>query len=119
MKIAVTSQNRQTVTNHAGRCRKFWVYETEYADVVGKRLVELPEEQHFHDAFPPSLHGINVLITGGLAGSFRYYLKQQGVQAVATQESDPDRAVTAWLNGTLDEMPPFGSLGGCCTAAHA
>ena len=119
MKIAVTSENRQTVTNHAGRCRKFWVYETEYADVVGKHLVELPGEQHFHDAFPSSLRDINVLITGGLAGSLRYYLKQQGVQAVATQESDPDRAVTAWLNGTLDEMPPFGSLGGCCTAAHA
>ncbi len=25
MKIAVASQNRKTVTAHAGKCRKFWL----------------------------------------------------------------------------------------------
>jgi hypothetical protein len=32
MKIAVTSQNRKTITSHAGKCRKFWVYEVEDAE---------------------------------------------------------------------------------------
>ena len=27
MQIAVTSQNRKTVTEHAGKCRKFWIYD--------------------------------------------------------------------------------------------
>lgn len=28
LRFAVTSQNRKTITEHAGKCRKFWVYET-------------------------------------------------------------------------------------------
>ncbi len=27
MKIAVTSQNRKTITDHAGKCRKFWLFD--------------------------------------------------------------------------------------------
>ncbi len=29
MRIAVTSQNRKTVTGNAGRCRRFWLYDIE------------------------------------------------------------------------------------------
>lgn len=118
MKIAVTSQNRATVTGHAGQCRKFWIYETEYAEVVKKRLVELAVEQGFQDAPPPPLDDINVLISGGMASAMRYRLKQRCIQAVTTMESDPDRAVAAWLNGTLDEMPPFGHIGQLCDEAR-
>ena len=45
MKIAVTSQNRRTITEHAGKCRKFWVYDIEQGQVTGKTLLELPIEQ--------------------------------------------------------------------------
>jgi predicted Fe-Mo cluster-binding NifX family protein len=108
MKIAVTSENRSTVTDHAGRCAHFWVYQTEYADVVDKHLVELPAGQNFHALdLPPPLRDINVLITGGIARELRYRMKQMAIQAVATPETDPDRAVNAWLNGTLSEMPPL------------
>lgn len=118
MKIAVTSQNRATVTDHAGQCRKFWIYETEYADVVEKHLLELAVGQGFHDALPQPLDDINVLISGGMASAMRYRLKQQGIQAITTLESDPDRAVSAWLNGTLDELPPFGHIGRLCNEAR-
>lgn len=111
MKIAVTSQNRTTVTDHTGQCRKFWIFQTEFADVVEKHLVELPVRQRLPGALPHPLDDINVLITGGMANAFRYHLKQRGIQAVSTQESDPERAVTAWLNGTLDEMPPLSHIG--------
>ncbi len=108
MKIAVTCENSNTVSDHAGRCRRFWVYQTEYADVVAKRLVELPDDQSFHAVgVPPPLHDINVLISGGMASELRYRLKQQAIQAVSTPERDPDRAVAAWLNGTLSELPPL------------
>lgn len=110
MKIAVTSQDSETVTDHAGRCRTFWVYDTEFAEIRGKQLLELGET--FRDALPGALDDINVLITGGLAGAMRYRLKQQGIQAVATLERDPDRAVASWLDGTLDEIPPLSHLGG-------
>lgn len=106
MKIAVTSQNRKTVTDHAGRCRKFWIYQTDYAEVVDKLLVEVPAEDSFQHAIPVPLQDINVLITGGLAAPLRDFLLQHSIQAVATQETDPDRAVREWLNGALEEMPP-------------
>jgi len=118
MKIAVTSQNRTTVTDHAGQCRKFWIFETEFADVVEKHLVELPLRHRLKDALPHPLDDINVLITGGMASAMRYHLKQRGIQAVSTQESDPERAVAAWLNGTLDEMPPPNHIGQSFTDRH-
>ncbi len=119
MKIAVTSQNRATVTDHAGQCRTFWVYETEYAEVVDKRLVELAAGQRFQDALPRPLEDVHVLISGGMASAMRYRLKQLGIQAVTTLEHDPDRAVAAWLNGTLSELPPFGHIGRLCSETCA
>jgi predicted Fe-Mo cluster-binding NifX family protein len=50
MKIAITSQNRKTITGHAGKCRKFWVYEIENNQVLGRSLLELPMEQSFHES---------------------------------------------------------------------
>ncbi len=111
MKIAVTSQNRTTVTDHAGQCRNFWIFETEYADVLEKHLVELPVRKRSQGSLSHLLDDVNVLITGGMASALRYHLKQRGIQAVSTLESDPERAVTAWLNGTLDEMPPLNQIG--------
>jgi predicted Fe-Mo cluster-binding NifX family protein len=108
MKIAVTSQNRKTVTGHAGKCRKFWVYEVEGSTVKAKNLLELPIEQSLHasghDA-PHPLDDMNVLIAGGMGQGLQFRLKQKGIQALSTAEIDPDRAVEAWLDGTLEEVP--------------
>ena len=126
MKIAVTSQDQISITQHAGRCTCFWVYEIEHADIVTKQLVELPENSRFHNVSPsPLLNDINVLITGGMASELRYCLKQQAIQSVITRESNPERAVRAWLNGTLEELTPVARLGtyqehaGESTSAHA
>jgi predicted Fe-Mo cluster-binding NifX family protein len=45
MKIAVTSQDRRTVTPHAGMCRRFRVYEIEGPAVLGRERLELPKER--------------------------------------------------------------------------
>ena len=52
MKIAVASQNRRTITEHAGKCRKFWIYETEQDKIVRKELLELPRNNPFTTARP-------------------------------------------------------------------
>lgn len=108
MKIAVTSQNGTTLSDHAGQCSTFWIYHAEYADVADKKRINLPQGEDLRRKdLPKPLRGINVLITGGISEHLRYRLKQQAVQVIATLETDPDRAVQAWLNGTLDEIPPF------------
>ncbi len=114
MKIVVTSQNRKTVTGHAGKCRKFWIYDVSNGNVNDKRLLELPIEQTFHESHGAGRHpldDINVLITAGMGDGLQRRLKQMGIMAVATAETDPERAVADWLNGTLKELPPGMSHG--------
>jgi len=114
MKIAITSQNRKTITEHAGMCRKFWVYEVQDQFVVGKSLVELEKEQSFHEvahadkAAPHPLDGISLLIAGGAGQGLKNRLAQRGVQVVVTTVTDPDQAVVDWLKGelALSSQPP-------------
>ena len=109
MKIAVTSQNRKTVTGHAGKCRKFWVYEVDGRQVQGKTLLELPIEQSFHESHGGGAHpldSVNALISGGMGSGLQHRLHVRGIEAMVTDETDPDRAVDAYLRGELKTLPP-------------
>lgn len=108
MQIAVTSQNRKNVTEHAGKCRKFWLYDVEKGAVTDKHLVELPIEDSFHarqHSMADELAGINVLITGSMGNGLYHKLMQRGILSVITLEEDPDSAVSAFLENTLDRLP--------------
>ncbi len=108
MKIAVASQNRRDITDHTGRCRKFWVYEIESETIVHKELLELPKEQSFHDSSPhdPSaLDDVQVLIAGGLGAGLLRRLENKNIEALITTEINPDKAVEDYLKGTLVTLP--------------
>jgi len=108
MKIAVASQNRREITEHAGRCRKFWIYEIESGTIASKELLELPKEQCFHNSSPhdPSpLDSMQVLIVGGMGMGLVHRLESMSIEAIITTETDPDKAVDAYLNGILDTKP--------------
>jgi predicted Fe-Mo cluster-binding NifX family protein len=104
MKIAVTSQDRKTITEHAGKCRKFWIYEIDGKTVVKKTMLELAKEQSFHEshgAGPHPLDGIKVLISGGAGQGLIRRLDNMGIQGLVTAETEPDSAVAHFLSGTL------------------
>ncbi|MFO1392743.1 MAG: NifB/NifX family molybdenum-iron cluster-binding protein [Steroidobacteraceae bacterium] len=104
MKIAVTSQNRRDITEHAGRCRNFWVYDVDDGIILDSTLVELPKESSYHDSSPHAPHpldGVEVLIAGGMGEGLRTRLAHRGIEALVTTERDPERAVKAWLAGCL------------------
>ena len=108
MKIAVTSQNRRTINEHAGKCRKFWVYDIEQGQVMGKTLLELPIEQSLHESSlqePHPLDTVQVLITAGMGPGLQRRLAAKGITALMTAETDPDQAVAAYLQGTLIAGP--------------
>jgi predicted Fe-Mo cluster-binding NifX family protein len=108
MQIAVTSQNRKTITEHAGKCRKFWIYDVEKGVLTGKRLVELAIEQSLHAShhqLAEPLGSINVLISGGMGPGLHGRLMQSGILPVITVEDDPDVAVAAFLNNDLLRLP--------------
>lgn len=71
--------------------------------------MELPLEQSFHESehdTPHPLDDVNVMISGGMGMGLQARLKQKGILAVATAETDLEHAVAAWLAGTLVELPP-------------
>lgn len=110
MKIAVASQNRREVTGHTGRCRKFWIYDiSTQGEVLGRQLLELAKSQSFHESSPHDRHplqGVQVLISGGMGQGMHRRLAAMGIEAAATCQTDPDVAVRAWLDGTLDSVAP-------------
>jgi len=59
MKIAVTSQNRRDITEHAGRCRNFWVFDVDDGVILDSSLLELPKEASFHDSSPHAAHPLD------------------------------------------------------------
>lgn len=120
MQIAVTSQNRKNITEHAGKCRKFWIYQVEQGQVAGKQLLELPIEQSLHanhHELAGPLAGINVLITGSVGSGLQHRLRQSGILAIVTPEEDPDTAVTAFLEARLEQLPA-GCHSGCDGHEH-
>jgi predicted Fe-Mo cluster-binding NifX family protein len=108
MKIAVTSQNRRTVTDHAGVCRKFWVYDIPGETAIDKQLLELTREQAFRNAESGASHpldGVQVVITGGTGPGLVRRLAERGMGCVITNETDPDTAARAFARGALVEKP--------------
>jgi len=109
MKIAITSQNRHEITGHAGKCRNFWIYdiaEDPQPAVENKKLLELSKEQSLHEHSkeePHPLDVVKVLITGGMGDGMLRKLAQKGIRGIMTEETDPDKAIAAFLDGSLVE----------------
>lgn len=111
MRIAVTSQNYRTVTGHAGRARRFIVFEAggqEPPREVERLDLDTGMAIHGfdHRAAHP-LDSMNALITGGAGAGFIQHLAARGVLVVATQESDPGMAVEAFIAGRV-KLPGAG-----------
>jgi predicted Fe-Mo cluster-binding NifX family protein len=110
MKIAVTSQNKKTLTGHAGKCTRFYLFSLDNEhNILSKELLELPPEKmlhnHFHGPNPDEHHPlfeVDVIITGNMGMGFRNRMAQKGIKAVATPEEDIDMAVELLLK---DELP--------------
>jgi predicted Fe-Mo cluster-binding NifX family protein len=119
MKIAVTSQNRRTITEHAGRCRKFWVYTIENGQTSAKELLELPKEQSFHESDPHAPHpldDVTVLISASMGQGMLRRLAGKGILGIVTDETSPNSAVTAYLEGRLHTK--HGNQGGNHSHGH-
>ncbi len=103
MRIAVTSQNFRTVTGHAGRARRFIVFEGE-SNTPPQELerLDLAPNMSMHDFDANASHPLDamaVVITAGAGEGFVRRLAARGVRVVATDESEPHQAVEAFLAG--------------------
>ncbi len=109
MKIAVTSQNFRTVTGHAGKSRRFLIYEADGVDTPTEvDRLDLPKEMSLHD-----YHGddhplfearVDAVITGSCGDGFVLRLGRHGVRVHATSEADPLSAAALVAAGR--SLPP-------------
>jgi predicted Fe-Mo cluster-binding NifX family protein len=90
-------------------CRRFWVYEIEGPEVRGREMLELPKEQSLHESHgegPHPLDAVAVLITTGMGRGLADRLTRRGIRALVTNETDPARAVEAFVAGRLATLAP-------------
>lgn len=107
MKVAVTSQNFRTITGHAGKTRRFLVYQADGGEVREIERLDLPKEQAFHELHgdaPHPIDGVDVLLTASCGDNFVVRMARRGIRVVATGESDPVTAVR--LVSTDQALPP-------------
>jgi len=101
MKIAVSSQNFRTVTPHAGRARRFLVYEVDEAGTpIEIDRLDLAKEismHDFHGAGPHPLDGMDGLIVGSCGEGFIERMAARGVVCAPTSLSDPIEAIRDFL----------------------
>jgi len=101
MRIAVTSQDFQTVSGHAGRARHFLLFEVDGAappQPVGR--LELAPEATVHEwqgrgAHP--LDAVAAVLTRSFGEHFALHLARRGILAAVTEESEPLAAVSRLL----------------------
>ena len=107
-KIAVTSQNFRTITGHAGKARRFIIYEVKGpGEVEEVEQMDLPKTMSMHntlDASPHPLDEMDALITGGAGEGFVRKMARRGVRVYRTSASDPLQAAISLAAG--EELPP-------------
>ncbi|HYH22662.1 MAG TPA: nitrogen fixation protein [Azospirillum sp.] len=104
MKFAVASQNFRTITPHAGKTRRFLLFQAGAgAPPVESGRLDLPKELAFHGfaGGPHPLDAVDVVIAGSAGPGFVARMRERGIVTVATVETDPQAAVAAYLDGTL------------------
>jgi len=126
MKIAVTSQNFRTVTNHAGKARRFLVYNIDdNGNIEEGERIDLPKDMSFHELDHDAVHpvdGVDVLISASFGGGFAGKMQKRGITASLTVQDDPLAAVKEYLEkGQVLPAPPEAKSNngqGCSCSCH-
>ena len=104
MKIAVTYENGE-VFQHFGRTQQFKVYETNDDKIVSSKVIG--NEGLSHGALGEILmrEKVEVFICGGIGGGAREMIASRGIELIPGVQGDADKAVEAYLAGTLEYDP--------------
>ncbi|MCG8427186.1 MAG: nitrogen fixation protein [Chromatiales bacterium] len=109
MKIGITSQNFRTITGHAGKARRFIIFESnENGTAAECERWNLAREMSMHEyrgeGSDHPIAQLDVLITAGCGQGFKNRLAGLGVKVIPTSSSDPQAAAQALLAG--ETLPP-------------
>jgi len=110
LKVAITAQNRKTISSHAGACRNYFIYTINNDKTYTRELLELAKDESlkftFHDDESDNpqnkMFKMDVILTGGIGQGGVRRLASNGVTALIIKETEPDVAIEKFLNKTLE-----------------
>ena len=93
------------VAMHFGHCEQFALFDVDETEkkVVKKELVSAPE--HEPGLFPRWLaeKGASFIIAGGMGSRAQNLFRENNIEVIlGTMETDPDKAIQSYLDGSLD-----------------
>ncbi len=125
MRIAVSSQNWTTITRHAGRSRRFLVFEADgAAPPTEEARLDLAPDQTMHETpheCPHPLDEMVAVITAEAGAGFVRKMTARGVAVVFAEGLTPIEAAHRYAAGILPAVDPaqVGDCGGHAPHHHA
>ncbi|MBK5968023.1 MULTISPECIES: NifB/NifX family molybdenum-iron cluster-binding protein [Thiorhodovibrio] len=109
MRVAVSSQNFRTITGHAGKSRRFILFDIDTdGQITERERLDLPKGMSLHDTRGPEHplfeQGLTHLITGGAGERFGERMAANGITVIQTSEPEIEPALKALAAG--EPLPP-------------
>ena len=121
-KIAIVSDDHETISAHFGRALFYEIFTIEAGKVIERKTHTRSSEQlagmhgqhnqngdghhqHDHNAMIDPISDCQVLVAGGMGMGAHISLKEHGIQPVITEIGEIQAAVKAFLAGTLLDHP--------------
>ncbi len=114
LKVAITAQNRKTISSHAGACRNYHIYTIDENGNYEKELIELAKNESlkftFHEDTSENpknyIFDMDILLTQGIGQGGVAKLASHEVTALVIKETDPDTAIQKFIDKTLVFFEP-------------
>ncbi|WP_051013847.1 NifB/NifX family molybdenum-iron cluster-binding protein [Pararhodospirillum photometricum] len=107
MRFGLSTGNFRTLCAHAGRARRYLVYEVDEAGTLSAlaplQLAPGMTVHDFHGRGPHPLDDLDVVLTNGCGRGYIARMRARGVRVLLTPERDPEAAIRAVLEGRLTE----------------
>ncbi len=122
MKIALVTDDHQTISAHFGRAQFYEVFTIEAGKVIARETIvrsfpqvvvvggeHAPDEAHHHhhdhNAMIEPIADCQALITRGMGRGAHTSLQENDIQPIITDIQDIQAAVDAYIAGTLVDHP--------------
>lgn len=120
MKIAIASDDQQTIASHFGRTRGFLIYNIDQNKVINReyRINDftghargMEGADHSMDRHGPilsALQGCQAVIARGMGRRIYDDLQSAGIEAFIVNEENADQALQLYLQNALQDNPDMG-----------
>jgi predicted Fe-Mo cluster-binding NifX family protein len=109
MKIAVPTDDGQTIAPHFGRAQSFIIFAVESGEIISREVIQSDtphvggeHAQHAGGWFMDALSGCEVVIVTGMGRRAIANFQEAGIKPVFTEVADAEEAVKAYAQGNLE-----------------